>query len=50
MDASVQTVHNLMFTLFTVSCASVLLTLAVINFAVNNIIMKQLKKGHQSLV
>jgi hypothetical protein len=45
-----QTVYNLMFALFTASCASVLLTLAVINFAVNNIIMNQLKKGHKSLV
>jgi len=46
----VQVVYNLMFTLFTASCASVLLTLAVINFAVYIVIMKQLKKGHQYLV
>ena len=39
MDASVEAVHNSIFALFTANCSSALLTLAVIHFAVNNIII-----------
>ena len=42
MDASVQTVHNLMFVLFSASCSSVLLTLAVIHFAVYIVMLNEL--------